>query len=48
MTRVAIEEAEGDLVEGSLGGADLGEDFDAVAVVLDHPFDAPDLTFDPS
>src|SRR5215218_6478285 len=30
MARVVVEQAEGDLVERGLGGADLGEDVDAV------------------
>src|SRR5579884_1532773 len=45
--RVAVEEPERHLVECGLGGADLGEDVDAVAVVLDHPFDPADLALDP-
>ena len=43
---VVVEEAEGDLVEGGLGGLDLGEDVDAVAVLLHHPRDAADLALD--
>jgi hypothetical protein len=34
------------LMSGS-GARDLGEDVDAVAVVLDHPLDPADLAFDP-
>ena len=45
--RVAVEQAECDFVECGLGGADLGEDVDAVAVVLDHSLDPADLTLDP-
>ena len=45
--RVAVEQAERDLVERGLRGADLGEDVDAVAVVVDHPLDPADLTLDP-
>ena len=43
---VVVEQPERDLVERRLGGADLGEDIDAVAVVLDHALDAPDLSLD--
>ena len=42
----ALEETEGDFVEGGLGGLDLGEDVDAVAVLLHHPGDAADLALD--
>ena len=45
---VFIEEGEGDLVDCGLGGGDLGEDVDAVALLLDHPFDATDLAGDPA
>jgi len=34
---VIVQEAEGDLVQRGLGGADLGEDVDAVAVVVVEP-----------
>jgi hypothetical protein len=44
---VPVEQSERDLVQRGLGGADLGEDVDAVAVVLDHSLDPSDLTFDP-
>ena len=44
---VSVEQSEHDLVQGGLGGADLGEDVDAVAVVFDHPLDPADLPFDP-
>jgi hypothetical protein len=43
---VSVEKAESDLVKRCLGGADLGEDVDAVAVVLHHAGDAADLTLD--
>src|SRR5262245_25112676 len=36
VARVAVEEAEGDLLERALDRADLRDDVDAVAVVLDH------------
>jgi uncharacterized membrane protein YraQ (UPF0718 family)/YHS domain-containing protein len=45
---VAVEEAECHLVEGSLSSADLGQDVDAVAVLLNHAFDAPNLSLDPA
>ena len=38
-------QAEGDLVEGGLDRADLREDVDAVAVLLDHAFHAANLAF---
>ena len=47
VTRVIVEQPEGDLVEGGLHGGDLGEHVDAVAVVLDHALDAADLALDP-
>lgn len=43
---MAVQEAEGHLVESRLGGADLGQDVDAVAIVLDHALDPADLAFD--
>src|SRR3954454_9786928 len=44
---VLVQQPQGDLVERRLGGLDLGEDVDAVALLLDHPRDAPDLPLDP-
>ena len=44
---VFVEQGEGDLVERRLGGGDLGEDVDAVALLLDHPLEAADLAGDP-
>src|SRR5687767_11020506 len=43
---VAVEQAEGHLVEGGLDGTDLGEHVDAVPIVLDHAGDAPHLPLD--
>ena len=43
---VAVKEPEGHLVERGLHGTDLGEDVDAVAVVIDHLLYAPDLALD--
>src|SRR4029450_2219593 len=43
MTRVVVEEPEGDLVERGLDGGDLREHVHAGAVLLDHPLDAADL-----
>src|SRR5437764_2829960 len=43
---VIIKESEGDLVERRLDGRDLGDDVDAVAVLVDHPLDAANLAFD--
>lgn len=41
-----LEDGEADSVEGRLGCRKLLEDFDAKPRFLDHPADAPDLTFD--
>src|SRR4051794_30966265 len=46
MLRVLVEQPERHLVERGLHGADLREDVDAVAVVLDHPLEPPDLALD--
>jgi uncharacterized membrane protein YraQ (UPF0718 family)/YHS domain-containing protein len=43
---VVVQEAEGDVVQRGLGGGDLGEDVDAVAVFFDHALDAADLPLD--
>ena len=48
MRGMIVEQAEGDLVERGLDRGDLGEDVDAVAVLLHHPLDAAHLTFDAS
>jgi hypothetical protein len=48
VARVFVEEGEGNLVDCGLGGGDLGEDVDAVALLVDHPFDAADLAVDPA
>src|SRR5689334_7761601 len=40
---VVVDEAQGDLVERRLDRGDLGEDVDAVALLLDHSRDAADL-----
>src|SRR2546429_1128157 len=44
---VIVEDLEGKALERRVHSCDLREDVDAVAVVLDHPFDATHLTFDP-
>src|SRR3954463_14017545 len=46
VVRVVVEQAEGDLVEGSLRRRDLREDVDAVAVLVNHVLDPADLAFD--
>ena len=46
VVRVVVEQAEGHLVERGLSSADLRQDVDAVAVVLDHPLDAAHLALD--
>src|SRR5512132_2023839 len=47
MTRVVVEEPEGDLVERGLDGGDLRQHVHAGAVLLDHPLDAADLPLHP-
>src|SRR5690606_9177482 len=44
---VVLQQSERDRLEGTGRRGDLGEDVDAVGVVLDHPLQAPDLPFDP-
>src|SRR3954462_11494829 len=41
-----LEQAEGDRLEGLRHGRDLGEDVDAVLLVLDHPLETPGLALD--
>ena len=43
---VLVEDLERERLERRVDGGDLGEDVDAVAVVLDHPLDAAHLAFD--
>ncbi len=47
MSDVLFEEVDGDRVQRGCRGGDLGENVDAVLVVIDHLPDAADLTFDP-
>src|SRR5665213_3451336 len=46
VVRVVVEQAERDLVERGLDGADLRQHVDAVAVLFDHALDATDLPLD--
>ena len=46
MGDVVLEEPGADLLERGLDRGDLGEDVDAVAVLLDHPLDAAHLSLD--
>jgi hypothetical protein len=46
VTRMVVEQPERHLVEGRLDRGDLGQDIDAVAVVLDHSLQAADLALD--
>ena len=48
VARVLVEEPERDLVQRGVDRRDLGEDVDAVAIVLDHALDAADLALDPA
>ena len=43
---VVVEQAEGDALQRPRRGAHLGENVDAVLVVLDHPLQPADLTLD--
>jgi hypothetical protein len=43
---VRIEDVDRDLLEGGLDGRHLGEDVDAIGVLVHHPLEAPDLAFD--
>jgi len=45
---VLIEQTQGDGLQGLRGGTDLGEDVDAVLVVLDHLLQPPDLPLHPA
>src|SRR4051794_33855355 len=47
VAQVVVEQAESHRLQGLGGRGDLGEDVDAVGVVLDHPRDAAHLTLDP-
>src|SRR5689334_9870787 len=44
---VILEQPDCDGVQGALRGRDLGEDVDAVGVLVDHPLQAADLSLDP-
>ena len=44
---VLLHQPEADGVQGLGDGGDLGEDVDAVLVLIDHPGDAADLALDP-
>src|ERR1700759_297246 len=47
MAGVLVDQPERDLVERRLDRPDLGEDVDAVPLLLDHPRDPPHLPLDP-
>jgi hypothetical protein len=47
VTDMAVQQSESDLVQRCSDCIDLGHDVDAVAIFLDHPCDASDLTLDP-
>src|SRR5262245_42714960 len=47
VAHVLVEDLERERLERGVHGRDLGEDVDAVAVVLDHPLDPPHLALDP-
>lgn len=45
---VVVEQSQGDLVKRGVDCGQLGQDVDAVAIVLDHALDAADLSLDPA
>ena len=47
MGDVILEQLRADLLERGLDRGDLGQDVDAVAILVDHPLDAAHLPFDP-
>src|SRR6266536_756289 len=47
MIHVVVEHLEGEIFESRVDGGNLGEDVDAVAIVLDHPLDPAHLPLDP-
>src|SRR5687768_10676208 len=47
VAHVVVEDLEGETLERRRDRPDLGEDVDAVPLVLDHALDAPHLPFDP-
>src|SRR4051794_12527115 len=46
--KVVLEQSHGDGVQRALGGGDLGEDVDAIRVLVDHPLKAADLPLYPA
>src|SRR3954454_15752854 len=46
MAHVTVEDLDRDLLERGLHGGHLGEDVDAVGVLLDHALQAPHLSLD--
>ena len=46
MPEVLVEHLQRDRLQRLGGGRDLGEDVDAVAILVDHRLEAPDLAFD--
>jgi hypothetical protein len=45
---VVLEQTHRNAFERAVGGRDLGQDVDAVAVLFNHALQAPDLALDPS
>jgi hypothetical protein len=43
---MGVEDVDGDLLERGLDGGDLGEDVDAVGVLVDHALEAANLPLD--
>src|SRR5215218_6726372 len=48
VAQVFLEQAQRDRLQGLRHGRDLGEDVDAVLLVLDHPLQAAGLALDPA
>jgi hypothetical protein len=48
VAHMAVEHVDRDLLQRGLDRGHLGEDVDAVGVLVDHPLQAADLAFDPA
>src|SRR5699024_10481079 len=46
VTHMVVQQAEGDVAQGRVRGTDLGEDVDAVLLLVDHPVNPADLALD--
>src|SRR3954447_7848508 len=48
VAEMVLDQAQGDRLQGPGHGGDLGEDVDAVGVVVDHALEPPHLALDPA